>query len=139
VDTILLVVYLFIALIFSFLCSVFEAVLLSVRRPYLATQREARPANAATWEKLLDDINRPLSAILILSEIIPKTLGGVFPGEKSGQITLREANGKSRKIKSSDIKNRRDIIPTTPPMGQILTKREIRDLVEYLSSLKTKK
>ncbi len=77
--------------------------------------------------------------ILILSEIIPKTLGGVFPGEKSGQITLREANGKSRKIKSSDIKNRRDIISTTPPMGQILTKREIRDLVEYLSSLKTKK
>ncbi len=30
-------------------------------------------------------------------------------------------------------------LSTIPPMGQILTKREIRDLVEYLSSLKTKK
>lgn len=81
VDSILLVVYLLIALVFSFLCSVFEAVLLSVRRPYLATQREARPANAATWEKLLDDINRPLSAILILNTVA-HTVGAAGVGRK---------------------------------------------------------
>ena len=69
VGMVLLVVYLLIALVFSFICSVFEAVLLSIRRPYLAGQQEKNPDNAATWEKLLADVNRPLSAILILNTV----------------------------------------------------------------------
>lgn len=84
-DTILLVVYLLIALIFSFMCSVFEAVLLSVRRPYIATQRESKPSNAATWEKLLGDINRPLSAILILNTVA-HTVGAAGVGAQASKV-----------------------------------------------------
>lgn len=65
----LLVVYLLIALFFSFVCSVFEAVLLSIRRPYVISQLEKNPGNAAAWERLLADVNRPLSAILILNTV----------------------------------------------------------------------
>lgn len=84
-DYILLVVYLLIALVFSFMCSVFEAVLLSVRRPYIATQRESKPANAATWEKLLGDINRPLSAILILNTVA-HTVGAAGVGAQAMKV-----------------------------------------------------
>ena len=84
-DYILLVTYLLIALVFSFACSIFEAVLLSVRRPYLATQKESRPANAATWEKLVADINRPLSAILILNTVA-HTVGAAGVGAQAMKI-----------------------------------------------------
>lgn len=84
-DTVLLVTYLLIALIFSFLCSVFEAVLLSIRRPYIETQKEPRPANAKTWEKLINDINRPLSAILILNTVA-HTVGAAGVGAQAMKI-----------------------------------------------------
>ena len=84
-DVVLLVIYLLIALVFSFLCSVFEAVLLSVRRPYLLTQRKERPANAAVWEQLTADINRPLSAILILNTVA-HTVGAAGVGGQAMKI-----------------------------------------------------
>ncbi|MCB1094803.1 MAG: HlyC/CorC family transporter [Verrucomicrobiae bacterium] len=65
----LLVIYLSIALFFSFICSVFEAVLLSIRRPYVLSQKQQNPANAAAWEAMQADVNRPLSAILILNTV----------------------------------------------------------------------
>lgn len=84
-DVILLVVYLLIALVFSFLCSIFEAVLLSVRRPYLITQKEEKPQNAAVWEALIGDINRPLSAILILNTVA-HTVGAAGVGAQAMKI-----------------------------------------------------
>lgn len=84
-DYFLLVTYLLIALVFSFLCSVFEAVLLSVRRPYLETQKEVRPKNAAVWQKLTRDINRPLSAILILNTVA-HTVGAAGVGAQAMKI-----------------------------------------------------
>lgn len=85
VDVTLLVIYLLIALVFSFLCSVFEAVLLSVRRGYIETQREVRPANAEMWTRLTRDINRPLSAILILNTVA-HTVGAAGVGGQAMKI-----------------------------------------------------
>ena len=81
----LLVIYLLVALVFSFLCSVFEAVLLSIRRPYIETQKENKPRNAAIWDKLSNDINRPLSAILILNTVA-HTVGAAGVGAQAMKI-----------------------------------------------------
>lgn len=82
---VLLVIYLMIALVFSFACSVFEAVLLSIRRPYVMSQHEANPANAQAWEKILADINRPLSAILILNTVA-HTVGAAGVGAQGVSV-----------------------------------------------------
>ncbi|MBK1834093.1 CNNM domain-containing protein [Roseibacillus ishigakijimensis] len=84
-DVALLVVYLLIALLFSFLCSIFEAVLLSIRRPYIETQRVDRPRNAALWTEHLTDINRPLSAILILNTVA-HTVGAAGVGAQAIKV-----------------------------------------------------
>lgn len=51
-------------------------------------------------------------------------------------IELIDTEGKSREIPLADIDSKTDPISSMPPMGYILTKRELRDLVEYLVSLK---
>ena len=81
----LLIVYLLIALVFSFLCSVFEAVLLSIRQPYILTQKETKPKNAEVWQKLSADINRPLSAILILNTVA-HTVGAAGVGAQAMKV-----------------------------------------------------
>ena len=81
----LLIFYLLIALVFSFLCSVFEAVLLSIRQPYILTQRETKPKNAEVWQKLSADINRPLSAILILNTVA-HTVGAAGVGAQAMKV-----------------------------------------------------
>jgi len=54
-------------------------------------------------------------------------------------IEIEDAEGKITKVASEDVKERTPVISTMPPMGAILTKREIRDIIEYLSTLKSKK
>lgn len=81
----LLIVYLLIALVFSFLCSVFEAVLLSIRQPYILAQKETKPKNAEVWQKLSADINRPLSAILILNTVA-HTVGAAGVGAQAMKV-----------------------------------------------------
>ena len=61
---------------------------------------------------------------------------GQFRGEKDGVIELRDPENKVTKVKSKDVKERSAVVSTMPPMGLILQKREVRDVVEYLASLK---
>ena len=113
----LLIVYISLAIGVSFLCSVLEAVLLSVSPAYIGTLADRDPAAAERLKDLKADVERPLAAILslntvahtigaagagaeaaayfgdasvgvfsavltlgilVLSEIIPKTLGAVY-------------------------------------------------------------
>lgn len=113
----LLILYVTLAIGVSFLCSVMEAVLLSVTPAYIGALDEDNPTAAARLKALKTDVDRPLAAILtlntvahtigaagagaeaaayfgnayvgvfsavltlgilILSEIIPKTLGAVY-------------------------------------------------------------
>ncbi|MFT5354873.1 MAG: CBS domain containing-hemolysin-like protein [Polyangiales bacterium] len=113
----LLVVYVALALGFSFMCSVLEAVLLSVTPGYIGNLKQNRPILGTRLERLKGNVDRPLSAILslntlantagaagagaqaqavfgsevlalasailtllvlVISEIIPKTLGAVY-------------------------------------------------------------
>jgi len=68
-----------------------------------------------------------------------KSVAGLFRQEKDGALEIRDLEGKTQKVKTSDIKERTDVLSTMPPMGLILQKREIRDVIEYLATLRAGK
>src|SRR5690554_1517800 len=81
----LLLVYLFIALFISFICSVLEAVLLSTPISYLNIKDESGEKSAKTFLKLKANIDRPLSAILTLNTIA-HTIGAAGVGAQAVKV-----------------------------------------------------
>jgi CBS domain containing-hemolysin-like protein len=81
----LLITYVLIALVFSFLCSVAEAVLLSVTVGYIAQkEKEGKPVGKKL-RILKEDVNRPLAAILTLNTIA-HTVGAAGAGAQATAI-----------------------------------------------------
>jgi len=82
-DVVLLITYVLLALVFSFLCSVAEAVLLSITPSYIEGQKEKRPKRAALLKRLKqDNVDRSLAAILTLNTIA-HTVGAISAGAKA--------------------------------------------------------
>jgi CBS domain containing-hemolysin-like protein len=81
----LLGLYLFIALFFSFLCSIAETVLLSVSWVYIALLEEKGHKSGAILRELKRDINKPLSAILTLNTIA-HTVGAAGVGAQASSV-----------------------------------------------------
>jgi CBS domain containing-hemolysin-like protein len=82
-DVILLVSYILLALVFSFLCSVAEAVLLSITPSYIAGLSDKKPKLAALLKHLKqDNIDQSLAAILTLNTIA-HTVGAIGSGSKA--------------------------------------------------------
>lgn len=82
-DVILLIAYVLLALLFSFLCSVAEAVLLSITPSYIAELQERQPKHAALLRKIREhDIDRSLAAILTVNTIA-HTVGAIGAGAKA--------------------------------------------------------
>lgn len=79
---VLLLVYLFTALITSFLCSFMEAVLLSSPISFLRAQAAKGVQGAITMIELKKDIDRPLSAILSLNTVA-HTVGAAGVGAQA--------------------------------------------------------
>lgn len=79
---ILLFIYLFIALITSFICSITEAVLLSTPMSYLRAEEKNGKTSAKRLIKLKLDIDKPLSAILSLNTIA-HTVGAAGVGAQA--------------------------------------------------------
>jgi CBS domain containing-hemolysin-like protein len=82
---ILLIIYILIALGFSFLCSIAEAVLLSVTTPYIVLLESQNKSSAAELHRLKEDINKPLAAILTLNTIA-HTVGAAGAGAQATKI-----------------------------------------------------
>jgi CBS domain containing-hemolysin-like protein len=81
----LLILYVCIALGFSFLCSIAEAVILSVSTPFIRVmQRNGRKAGVLLAE-LKRDINSPLAAILTLNTIA-HTVGAAGAGAQAAEV-----------------------------------------------------
>ncbi|MGB2087396.1 MAG: CNNM domain-containing protein [Psychroflexus salarius] len=78
----LLLVYLSIVLVISFLCSVMESVLLSTPLSYLKSQLENGNKSAQLMLKQKEDIDQPLSAILSLNTIA-HTVGAAGVGAQA--------------------------------------------------------
>jgi CBS domain containing-hemolysin-like protein len=81
----LLILYLFIAIFFSFLCSILEAVLLSITPSYVGAKKKEGLSYAADLERLKDDIDRPLAAILTLNTFA-HTIGAAGVGAQAQAI-----------------------------------------------------
>jgi CBS domain containing-hemolysin-like protein len=82
-DVILLVSYILLALVFSFLCSVAEAVLLSITPSYVAGLRDRKPKLSALLKRLKqDNVDQSLAAILTLNTIA-HTVGAIGSGSKA--------------------------------------------------------
>jgi CBS domain containing-hemolysin-like protein len=80
-----LVFYVTTAVSVSFVCSLMEAVLLSVTPVYIAHLQEKNAGAAASYEKLKKDIDTPLAAILSLNTIA-HTMGAAGAGAKATEI-----------------------------------------------------
>jgi quinoprotein glucose dehydrogenase len=66
------------------------------------------------------------------------SVAGQFRSEKDGKVIVRDPEGKETSVPVDKIKERSPVISTMPPMGFILQKSEIRDVVAYLAGLKGK-
>lgn len=81
----LLVFYLLLAIGVSFLCSMLEAVLLSVSRSYIAIMERKGSSRGKLLRSYKEDIDRPLSAILSLNTIA-HTVGAAGVGAQAQVI-----------------------------------------------------
>ncbi len=75
----LLLFFAFISIFFSFLCSILEAVLLSVTPTFINVKKKEGKAYASDLEHLKKDVDRPLIAILTLNTIA-HTVGAILVG-----------------------------------------------------------
>ena len=81
----LLVVYVALAIGVSFLCSIMEAVLLSVSQGYMVTISKTRPDVARRLRHFKENIEEPLSAILSLNTIA-HTVGAAGAGAQAAKV-----------------------------------------------------
>lgn len=75
----LLIIYGLVSISFSFLCSILEAVLLSVTPTFIAIKENENKPYAKVLKKLKDDLNKPLISILTVNTIA-HTVGAILVG-----------------------------------------------------------
>lgn len=63
-------------------------------------------------------------------------VSGAIRGEKDGKIEVLKPDGKTQFVEASKVKSKTPPVSSMPPMGAILKPRELRDVIEYLSTLK---
>jgi mono/diheme cytochrome c family protein len=63
-------------------------------------------------------------------------VSGSIISETDELVQLKTNDAEPLRIPISRIKSRENLPSGMPPMGSLMSKREIRDVVEYLSSLK---
>lgn len=81
----LLIVFLLVSIIFSFLCSVWEAVLLSVTPSFTQMKLQEGGEIGKTLQEFKENIDRPLAAILTLNTIA-HTVGAIGVGAQATSI-----------------------------------------------------
>ncbi|MEW8508223.1 MAG: hemolysin family protein [Candidatus Thiodiazotropha sp.] len=81
----LLIVYVLIALGFSFLCSIAEAVILSITHPYISVLEQEGSRSAPVLREMKRNINDPLAAILTLNTTA-HTIGAAGAGAQAAVV-----------------------------------------------------
>ncbi|MEL0633847.1 hemolysin family protein [Pseudoalteromonas carrageenovora] len=108
----LLIIYMVAAIVISFLCSVMEAVLLSISPSYVALLRKNQPALAKQLEKLKSNIDQPLAAILTLNTVA-HTAGAAGVGAQAAVVFSDAAVGIASAIMTLLVLVLSEIIPKT--------------------------
>ena len=83
----LLLFYAAISLIFSFLCSILEAVLLSISPTFITIKKQEGKTYATKLEQLKQDVDKPLIAILTVNTIA-HTVGAILVGVQAESLDL---------------------------------------------------
>ena len=91
----LLLFYAFISVFFSFLCSILEAVLLSINPTFINLKLKEGKAYAETLETLKKDVDKPLIAILTLNTIA-HTVGAILVGVQA-KVAYSEIYGSTQR------------------------------------------
>ena len=91
----LLIFYAVISIFFSFLCSILEAVLLSLTPTFLNIKKKEGKAYALELEELKKDVDRPLIAILTLNTIA-HTVGAILVGVQA-KVAYVELYGSTKR------------------------------------------
>lgn len=81
----LLFLYILLAIVVSFLCSILEATILSITPSYQESLRVPHPKTYARLTRLTNDIERPLSAILSFNTVA-HTIGAAGAGAQAQKI-----------------------------------------------------
>ncbi len=84
----LLIIYAVVSIFFSFLCSILEAVLLSVTPTFVNVKKKEGKSYATTLENLKKDVDQPLIAILTLNTIA-HTVGAILVGVQAEQLPYK--------------------------------------------------
>ncbi|WP_299112144.1 hemolysin family protein [uncultured Winogradskyella sp.] len=91
----LLIFYAIISIFFSFLCSILEAVLLSITPTFINVKKKEGKAYADDLEELKKDVDRPLIAILTLNTIA-HTVGAILVGVQA-KVAYAELYGTTKR------------------------------------------
>jgi len=81
----LLITFFVLAIFFSFMCSLWEAVLLSITPTYARIQHKKGTVTGRYLQEFKENIDRPLAAILTLNTIA-HTVGAIGVGEQAAKI-----------------------------------------------------
>ncbi|WP_346854729.1 hemolysin family protein [uncultured Draconibacterium sp.] len=81
----ILFLFFFVSITFSFLCSIWEAVILSVTPSYVSRMQSEKPRLGKRLNSFKEDIDRPLSAVLTLNTI-SHTVGAIGVGIQAGKL-----------------------------------------------------
>ncbi|MBB1386954.1 HlyC/CorC family transporter [Pseudoalteromonas sp. SG45-5] len=108
----LLIVYMVVAIVISFLCSVMEAVLLSISPSYVASLKKEHPEFSKQLETLKSNIDEPLAAILTLNTVA-HTAGAAGVGAQAAVVFSDAAVGIASAIMTLLVLVLSEIIPKT--------------------------
>lgn len=87
-----LILYALLSIVFSFICSILEAVLLSVTPTFVNLKKKEGKAYANHLEELKQDVDKPLIAILTLNTVA-HTVGAIMVGSEAKNVFGDEGNG----------------------------------------------
>jgi CBS domain containing-hemolysin-like protein len=128
----LLVLYITVALLFSFLCSVAEAVLLSIGQPYIASLVKKNKRTGFLFQNLKRRVDRPLAAILTLNTIA-HTVGAAGAGAQAAVVFGNAYVGLASAILTLLILIFSEIIPKT--LGATYWRQLAASVARFLMAL----
>lgn len=99
-------------------------------------------ANILSREEILESLIEPSARLapgygnITLTLKDGQKVNGVLIEENNAELLLRTAEAEPMEVPVARIAKRENSVSSMPPMGRMISKRELRDLMEYLSSLK---
>lgn len=101
-------------------------------------------ANILSREEILEALIEPSARLapgygsITLTLTDGQKVTGVLIEERKTDLLLRTSEAEPMEVPLARIKKRENSISAMPPMGRMISRRELRDLMEYLGNLKQK-